>query len=191
MEDLGGNMCYIGSTTKDFLSKRMVEHRSKYKLFQSGVGNYISVFEVFDKYGLDNCRIVLIDLSPCESRDELHAREAYYIKAEECVNRVIPNRTKKEYYEDHKEQILLYRKEYQQKNRESIAIDKKEYYEANKEEFNKKCKQYHLDNKDSIKLKQSESINCSCGIKYTHGHKSRHIKTKFHLNHLNDNALNI
>ena len=60
-----------------------------------------------------------------------------------------------------------------------------------KKSSTKKCKQYHLDNKDSIKLKQSESMNCSCGIKYTHGHKSRHIKTKFHLNHLNDNALNI
>ncbi len=31
IQDIGGNMCYIGSTTKDFLSKRMVEHRSAYK----------------------------------------------------------------------------------------------------------------------------------------------------------------
>ena len=27
---------YIGSTTKDYLSKRMVEHRNKYKMYKSG-----------------------------------------------------------------------------------------------------------------------------------------------------------
>ena len=54
IENLGGNMCYIGSTTKDYLSKRMVQHRSLYKRWKDGkcVSN-ISVFKMFEKYGLD------------------------------------------------------------------------------------------------------------------------------------------
>ena len=72
IENLGGDMCYIGSTTKDYLSKRMVEHRSAYKqwLKQAG-GRNVSVFGIFEKYGVDNCRIVLVELCPCNSKDEI------------------------------------------------------------------------------------------------------------------------
>ncbi len=35
IEDLAGEMVYVGSTTKDFLSKRMVEHRAMYKRWQT------------------------------------------------------------------------------------------------------------------------------------------------------------
>ncbi len=49
IEDVGGNMCYIGSTTKDFLSKRMVEHRSGFNTwsnentaFRYSVFNFVS-----------------------------------------------------------------------------------------------------------------------------------------------------
>ena len=98
MEDVGGNMCYIGSTTKDFLSKRMSEHRSKYRYWKSDPKNSkFTVFDIFDTYGIENCRIVLIELLPCDSKDELHARESHYIRTVECVNKIIPNRTKAEY----------------------------------------------------------------------------------------------
>ena len=48
IEDVGGNMCYIGSTPKDFLSKRMVEHRSKYNTWRNdNTSIRYSVFEIF------------------------------------------------------------------------------------------------------------------------------------------------
>ena len=98
IEHVGCNMCYIGSTTKDFLSKRMVEHRSKYKTWSNdNTADRFSLFEIFQKYGVENCRIVLIELFPCDSKDELHARESHYIRTVECVNKIIPNRTKAEY----------------------------------------------------------------------------------------------
>ena len=190
VEDAGGNMCYIGSTTKDFLSKRMVEHRSKYKLFKNGVGNNISVFEVFDKYGLDNCRIVLIELCPCNSRYELHAREAHYIKVSECVNKVIPNRTKKEYYFENKDNILINRKAYHIEHRESILLKQKAYHTENKEDLNNKCKQYHIDNREKILAQRAESVNCICGVSYTQGHKTRHFQSKFHLKNTNEKPIN-
>ena len=94
IEDVGGNMCYIGSTTKDFLSKRMAEHRSKYQIWKSDPTNIkITVFNIFERYDIINCRIVLLELFPCGSKDQLTSREADHIRTTECVNKVIPGRT--------------------------------------------------------------------------------------------------
>ncbi len=54
IQDTGGNMCFKGSTTKDFFSKRMVEHRSKYKTWSNdNAADRFSVFEIFQKYGVE------------------------------------------------------------------------------------------------------------------------------------------
>ena len=104
IEDLAGAMCYIGSTTKDYLSKRMVEHhRAMYKRWQTVKGGKnFSVFKLFEKYGMDGCRIVLVELCPCDSRDELLKREAHYIRTSDCVNIHVPDRKPQEYYDDNK-----------------------------------------------------------------------------------------
>ncbi len=47
------------------------------------------MFNIFDQYRLENCRIGLVELCPCETKDELLKREAYHIKATECVNNKI------------------------------------------------------------------------------------------------------
>ena len=96
IEDVGGNMCYIGSTTKDFLSKRMAEHRAKFKSFKNGTYHKITAFTLFETYGLENCNIVLIELCPCDTKDELIKRESHYIRTMECVNKIIPDQTKVE-----------------------------------------------------------------------------------------------
>ncbi len=113
IEDMNGEMCYIGSTTKDYLSKRMSTHRSNYKQFLIEGYHKISVFEIFDKYGVQNCRIVLLELVPSDSKDELLQREAHFIKTIQCVNKVMPNRGK-----------IESAIEYRRKNREMINAKK-------------------------------------------------------------------
>jgi len=107
IEDLAGEMCYIGSTTKSRLCQRMVQHRAMYNQWKSGKGDKYTVFDIFEKYGIDNCRIVLVETYPCESKDELTSREAHFIKTLQCVNKVIPMRTRLQYYQDNSHQILL------------------------------------------------------------------------------------
>ncbi len=97
---------YFGSTTKKYLSQRMDDHRSQYKSWQKGVGKKTRSFELFDKYGVDNCRIILLERVNANSKDELIAREAHHIKNNKCVNGLVPQRTVKEYYEDNKHTIL-------------------------------------------------------------------------------------
>ena len=78
---------YIGSTTKLYLCQRMDEHRSKYKQWKNNKFHKIQVFEIFDKFGVSNCQIVLIETVNTESKDELLAREKHYIKSVKCVNK--------------------------------------------------------------------------------------------------------
>ena len=96
---------YIGSTTKKYLSQRMDEHRRAYKQWKNNKHGKVQVFEIFDKYSVEGCQIVLIETVNAESKDELLAREKHYIKSFKCVNKCIPGRTKKEYYQDNNDTI--------------------------------------------------------------------------------------
>ena len=99
IEDLNGEMCYYGLTTKERLCKRMAEHRAKYGGWKKDPAKYspTSSFKIFEKYGVENCRIVLMELCPCDTKDELSIREAYYIRNFLCVNKNIPDRKQPEY----------------------------------------------------------------------------------------------
>jgi len=52
----------------------------------------------------------LIEEFACDSKAEPTAREAHYIRELDCVNERIPGRTRKEYYEKNKKEILIYHK---------------------------------------------------------------------------------
>jgi hypothetical protein len=58
---------------------------------------------LFEKY--DDVRIELIEEFPCENKMELNAREGYYIRTLDCVNKVIPGRTQKESNKKWREEI--------------------------------------------------------------------------------------
>jgi len=105
IESFKGDKIYIGSTTKKYLSQRMEKHRSNYKAWKIGNDQgKLSSFVLFDEYGVENCSIILIEEFSCNSKDELRAKEAYHIKASNnCVNKVIPTRTQKEYHQEFKE----------------------------------------------------------------------------------------
>jgi len=142
-----GPKIYIVSTTKEYLSQRMDTHRSNYKSWKNWNSNKTMSFELFEEYGIENCKIVLIEVFPCTIYDEQASREAYYIKTLECVNKNVPGRTKKEYREDNKYKIKEDEKQYREDNKDKIKEDSKQYRDDNKD----KIKQYREDNKDKIK----------------------------------------
>ena len=136
---------YIGSTIQP-LYKRMYSHRNKHHSCMS------------KNLGVDikDCIIVLVENIQCKDKQELHKRERYYIEKyrEEglnIVNKLIPGRTHKQYYEDNKKKIKEQGKEYYQKNKEKIIEQQKEYEEKNKEKIVKKNKEYREKNKEKIK----------------------------------------
>ena len=136
------NRIYIGSTCK-LLRDRFGLHKSGYKRFETGKSNhYISSYEILK---LDNPIIELIEDYPCKSNIELRIRERYYIELNKniCVNKCVPNRSQKEYYQANKEKHNANCKEYQQANKEAIAKRKKKYREANIEKITIYAKQHY------------------------------------------------
>jgi hypothetical protein len=145
---------YIGSTCKKYLSQRMDSHRSHFKSWKEGKSNNVTSYGLFDKYGVDNCIIVLIENFSCNSKDELYSREAFYIKSIKCINKKIPLRTNKEYNQDNKEQISENSKLYRKENKEKLSIQKKTYYEENKEIISENSKIYQKENKEKLSIQQ-------------------------------------
>ena len=203
--------CYIGSTIEPYISNRLSGHKKAYKYFLNGKHRKVTSFLLFEKYGIDNCKIELIESYPCEDINQLTAREGYYIRnTKGCVNKYIMGRTTEEYYEDNKEKIKEYRDQYKEK----IIIYNKEYYEDNKDKLKKYKKEWYEKNKEQIKIQQKEykdqhkeekkeyqkeyrdqhkekinemkRIQCTCGLMIDKYNKS-HVNTKKHLELVNGN----
>jgi post-segregation antitoxin (ccd killing protein) len=150
---LGDNI-YIGSTTKEYLSQRMYTHRRDYAKWKKGNNRrFITSFNIFEEYGVKNCKMILLESVPCNSKDELTAHEAYYIRNLECVNITIPGRSQQEYRETNREQILAKKKLYQEANRELLNEKAMLYREVNREVLNEKAKLYREANKEARKEK--------------------------------------
>jgi hypothetical protein len=154
--DIAYTKMYIGSTCQP-LSKRFTNHKGHYKLWKDGKSHKISSYDLFDEFGIENCKIELIENFACNCKDELQKKEGEHIKNNDCVNKVISGRTKKEYYIDNKDKMKEYReankdkmKEYYEANKEKISEKKKEYNEANKEKISEKKKEYQQANKEKI-----------------------------------------
>lgn len=157
---------YIGSTCKPTLASRLSEHKSSYKRFLKGKRRNVTSFEILEG---DNYDIVLLENYSCESKDQLHARERFYIESLDCVNKVIPNRTKEEtlayskqsyiinreariehskkYHEDHKEKDQMYYRNYYQENKEAMVARQREYDIAHKNEISLKKKMRYANRK--------------------------------------------
>ena len=165
IEDANGEMCYIGSTTKDMLCKRMAEHRNSYDSWKVGKRGYFTVFDIFEKYGVETCRIILLELVPCETREQITTRESFYVRSMECVNKNIPARTHKE-----------------------CAF---QYYLDNKEVIKAKSQTYRDTHKAIIAEKSSEVIDCLCGKNYTRPNKSRYMKSVKHLEYIANQSIDI
>ena len=199
--DVGFNKCYIGSTTET-LSQRMARHREHYKAHMSG-GNrkHERSMMLFDEFGIDNCKILLIKDFPCNSRAELEREEGREIlnNIDMCVNKNVVGRTRQEYYHDNQERLLENKKEhrlnniekykekdrkYNENNKEKISERQKKWYEQNKDEINEKNRARYQKNKDKYLAHQKQPYHCECGTVCVWNVKARHFKSQKHQNWL-------
>jgi len=190
---------YYGSTTQKKLAVRKGGHRSNYKRWLNGKGNYVTSFELV-KY--DDCYIELVELYPCTCKGELDRREGEIIRDNECVNKIIAGRTRKEYRIDNVEKIKEDRKKYRLVNTDKIKEYDKEYYLNNADKLKEYQKGYRLNNIDKIKgyylanidkikeytlARKKVKITCICGSIIQKRSKSEHERTQKHQNFLKAN----
>ncbi len=136
--DLDSNKCYIGSTCEPTLARRLAKHVSNYKQYLKGKGTYISSYIIL---AMDDYDIVLLEKYPCNSKDELHAKERYYSQLLPCVNKnknqgLINELGQKEYRKQHYEKNKF---EIQQRNEQQFECqcgqrisDKARHYRSKK-----------------------------------------------------------
>ena len=118
----------------------MARHRQKYKQFLNGNYRHTTSFDLFNEYGVENCKIELIEYFPCDTLQELRRREGEHIKSIDCVNKCVAGRTVKEYGVDNKEIIKEKKREYREQNKDKIKESKREYREQNRDKINEKKK---------------------------------------------------
>ena len=134
---------YYGSTIQK-LSSRLATH--KYSSKRDNCSSKI----LFSK-GI--VKINLVKNFNCDSKKELHAEERKYIQENNCINKTIPDRTHKEWYQDNKKMVIEKQKKYSENNKEKIKERSILYYEKNKEKIKKKSSEYKAKNKEKIKEK--------------------------------------
>ena len=159
---------YIGSTVSK-LSKRLSQHKEKYKKYLNNTYHFLTSFEILKN---DNFQIVLIENIPCNNREELLRRERYYMENNKCVNQKIPIRENKEYYKINKDKF----KQYRIKNRENIKKSEKKYKENNTEKLLLRSRNYRKNNIEKL----TAPFICDCGVTVQKKSKSRHLKTLRH-----------
>ena len=128
---------YYGSTARKRLCDRYSGHLANYK----NKKQYTTSCLIFEKYGVENCHIVLVEAFPCANRDELTGRETEFIRTLPCVNKY-----GKLSLEDIKKNAKKYNKAYGKTNADEIAIQKKSYYKTNATEISIKNKAYYEKN---------------------------------------------
>ena len=199
---------YVGSTIQG-LAERMGGHRRNYKKWKNG-GRKCSSFDLFDKFGIENCKIILLEEFSCENISQLLMQERKWFDKMECCNQNKPFISKEEiteyqkeyqkeyrdehkkefveyfkiYYDTHKEQIAEQQKIYRDEHKEIIAKKDKIYYEQHKEQILEKVKIYQQKHKEQIAEKAKEKFECPCKSICRLSNKSQHERTKKHQNYL-------
>ena len=152
---------YVGSTCKNTLAERMAQHRSNFKL-----GVQYKLYQHMRTVGVDNFHIELIQSYPCNSKDELCAREGYWIRQlNASLNVCVAGRT----YEM-----------YCQENRGRIRARVNRYYQGNKEQILVQKKKYYTENKGKIDERKRLKIECPCGQVYSKACQARHYISDKH-----------
>jgi hypothetical protein len=164
---------YIGSTTES-LSNRMAKHRNIYMQYLEGKRQTrMSVFELFEEDGPHNCKILLIELFPCNSKEELNAREGTHIINNQCVNKQIAGRTQKQYIAENKDKIREIQRLYRENNKDKVKENKAAYYQKNREK---------------ILEQEKVTIICECGCSIIKKLLQKHMKTDKHISIMNNKS---
>lgn len=159
---------YIGSTCCNLLSSRFSGHNCNYKKYKLGEMSYITSFDILD---CGNCQIILLEDYPCESKDQLRAREQYYIDLYKdiCVNKQCAflslekkkqnkHEYNKKYIEQNKEELSQKNKIWRENNQEKCKKLDKLKRERNPEKYKLMQKKYREDNKEYFKNKNAKYI---------------------------------
>ena len=145
---------YVGSTCME-LQDRMKRHITAQPSKQGR-----KLYNLMNTFGHDVFYIELVELFPCETKEDLRKQEGHHIRLIGNLNMCIAGRT---------------RHEYRNENKEYISEQSKEYRARTQEHQTERQKQ------DKVKAWKNTKVECPCGGSYTNCHKAEHLKSMRHL----------
>jgi hypothetical protein len=173
---LDSDIIYIGSTFNS-LRNRWQEHKYDFRKYLDGKKSCVSIYPYFEKYGIENFKIIKIKEYKCyrenrSDRRHMNVYENLWInKTKNCVNKQNPFCIQK-----------LSDKFRYQNNKEQISGQRKEYYENNKEKISQRAKIYRKNNKEKIRERKLRPTFCIiCKNNTTHDNFKRHTRTPKHI----------
>ena len=181
--DINIKEIYVGSTIN--FRTRKCHHKTacnnqKDKRYNFNVYKYIRANGGFSSFDM-----IQIEEVKHDTKQQLHTRERYWIEElKATLNKIIPTRTKTEYYTCNLDSCKQTKAKYYQNNKEILNIKHAEYYEDNKDAIKLKKAEYYEGNKEIIKNKQAKKYDCECGSTLRIGDKAQHEKSKKHKNWL-------
>lgn len=138
---------YVGSTCEP-LHKRLYKHKQKAKLTPER-----RVYQHLLDIGFDNVSIILIENFACESKEELLQRERYWIdELQPSLNKVLPTRTRQQWFHDNAEKVREYQEKYRLEHAEIARERSAKWYEENRE----RAAKYRADNADEIRERRKQ-----------------------------------
>ena len=148
---------YIGSTCLEKLCMRLSKHKYNYNEWLNTNKHYYTSYELIK---LGDVKIILIENYSCNNRDELIAREQYYIDLykNDIINKnntIADKDYQKNWVIKNKDIIKEKKHLYYENNKDKIAEKEK----LNKDHRNEIRKKWRLKNKEQINLKQKERRN--------------------------------
>ena len=168
------NSIYTGSTTE-------FKRREAYHISASANEKYnTKLYETIRNFGgWKNWKMEVIDIYPCEDKNELLIREQHFIDQQDnslnCIrthmtkeqkiiydkernqaNIIRNTKQRKIYRENNKEHIAEQRKKHREENRELIKEQKRKDYEKHKEKRLVGKKKYYEKNKEELLAKNKE-----------------------------------
>jgi len=149
---------YFGSTIRP-LAARLSSHKHSSKNTDTN-----NAYKHINTIGWDNVMITLVELFPCETKQQLLQRESWFIDEHKndplCLNTRNPVKDNtpeakeqhkekcKEYYQQHRNEMLQKRRNYQVENREKRTVYNSEYRQQHSEKLKEYDKQYAIDNRE-------------------------------------------
>ena len=161
---------YVGSTTN--FSRRKAEHKYSCNNEDAKAYNTLVYKFIRENGSWVNWSMVLVREYETTSKQKLKRKERKYIdKLGATLNKVVPSRTKKERYDNNRDEIL-------QKNRE--------LYKQNKQHESERKKLFYEKNKERILQRQAERVECECGYITRRASMSRHKSSEKHTRLMNE-----
>jgi group I intron endonuclease len=151
---------YVGSTCNP-LYKRLGQHKADSTKERC---KNRPLYQLMNKIGKQNFQMVLLEEYPCENREQLRARESYYIKLLKPTLNKIDAVT----------------------NNEKRAQYAKDYYKENSNKIVEYSRLYREKNGDRISARRNQPYLCECGSVITLCGKGHHAQTAKHKSYISN-----